>query len=154
MLMRSKSQKFQFQTASQSEIPLKITKRSKYGNFNFVVEYPTWVSIKRTLAGKLSVGGRNFIPAIRFSSFFNCPVVGCLNLYLKTTDPLTKNLAQSAYPLQRKHFLGSVWSVWADSDSLSGPGVLRSKFRHPIWVTWKSWRTLHICQEFFSLILI
>ena len=61
MLMRNKSQKFQFQTASQSEIALKIAKRSKYGNFNFVVEYPIWMSIKKTLTGKLAVDGQNFI---------------------------------------------------------------------------------------------
>ena len=61
MLMRIKSQKFEFQTDSQSEIALKIAKRSKYGNLNFVVEYPIWVSIKRTLTGKLAVDGQNFI---------------------------------------------------------------------------------------------
>ena len=64
MLMRIKSQKFEFQTASQSEIALKIAKRSKYGNFNFVVEYPIWVSIKRTLTGKLALAGQNLIYCI------------------------------------------------------------------------------------------
>ena len=38
---------------------------SKYGNFNFVVEYPIWVSIKRTLTGKLAVGGQNFIYCVQ-----------------------------------------------------------------------------------------
>ena len=66
MLMRIKSHIFEFQTASQSEIALKITKRSKYGNFNFVVEYPIWVSIKRTLTGKLAVDGQNLIYGDRF----------------------------------------------------------------------------------------
>ena len=66
MLMRIKSQKFQFQTVSQSEIALKIAKRSKYGNFNFVVEYPIWVSINRTLTGKLAIDCQNFIWCVRF----------------------------------------------------------------------------------------
>ena len=66
MLMRIKSKKFEFQTASQSEIALKIAKRSKYGNFNFVVEYPIWVSIKRTLTGKLALAGQNLIFMVRF----------------------------------------------------------------------------------------
>ena len=57
LLIRIKSQKLDFQTASQSQIDFKMANRSKYGNFNFVVEYPTWVSIKRTLTGKLAVGG-------------------------------------------------------------------------------------------------
>ena len=57
MLMRIKSQKFEFQTASQSEIALKIAKRVKYGNFDFVVEYPIWVSIKTTWRGNLAVDG-------------------------------------------------------------------------------------------------
>ena len=67
MLMRIKSQKFEFQTAIQSEIALKIAKRSKYGNFNFVVEYPIWVSIKRTLTGKLALAYQNWNYCIRFS---------------------------------------------------------------------------------------
>ena len=33
----------------------------KNSKFYLVVEYPIWVSIKRTLTGKLAVGGRNFI---------------------------------------------------------------------------------------------
>ena len=66
MLMRIKSQKLEFQTASQSEIALKIAKRSKYGNFNFVVEYPIWVSINRTLTGKLAVDGQNFTYCVQF----------------------------------------------------------------------------------------
>ena len=57
ILIRIKSKRFQ--TASQSEINLKIAKRFKYGNFNFVVEYPIWVSIKITLTGKLAVDGQN-----------------------------------------------------------------------------------------------
>ena len=36
ILMRIKSQNLEFQTASQSEIDLKIAKRSQYGNFNLV----------------------------------------------------------------------------------------------------------------------
>jgi len=29
--------------------------------------------------------------------FFNCPVVGCLNLHLKTTDPVRRKSAQSHF---------------------------------------------------------
>ena len=32
-----------------------------WSKFNFVAEYPTWASIKRTLTGKLVVDGQNFI---------------------------------------------------------------------------------------------
>ena len=60
LLIRIKSQKSDFQTARQSEIDLKMAYRSKYGNFNFVVEYPIWVSIKRTLTGKMAVNGQIF----------------------------------------------------------------------------------------------
>ena len=66
LLMRIKSKKSEFQTTRQSEIDLKMANRSKYGNFNFVVEYPTWVSIKRTLTGKLAVDGQNYIYCAQF----------------------------------------------------------------------------------------
>ena len=66
LLIRIKSQKSDFQTARQSQIDFKMANRSKYGNFNFVVEYPIWVSIKRTLTGKLAVGGQNFIYCVQF----------------------------------------------------------------------------------------
>ena len=52
----------EFQTASQSEIDLKIAKRSKYGNFNFVVEWPIWVSIKKTLTNSLKFNFMTFDP--------------------------------------------------------------------------------------------
>ena len=65
LLIRIKSQKSDFQTARQSQIDFKMANRSKYGNFNFVVEYPIWVSIKRTLTGKLAVGGQNFIYCVQ-----------------------------------------------------------------------------------------
>ena len=61
LLIRINSQKSDFQTALQSQLDFKMANRSKYGNFDFVVEYPIWVSIKRTLTGKLAVGGQNFI---------------------------------------------------------------------------------------------
>ena len=64
--MRIKCQKLEFQTASQSEIAFKMANRPKSGDFNFVVEYPTWVSIKRTLTGKLAVDGQNFIYCTQF----------------------------------------------------------------------------------------
>ena len=60
-----KSQKLDFQTARQSQIDFNMANMSKYGNFNFVVEYPTWVSIKRTSTGKLAVGGQNFIYGVQ-----------------------------------------------------------------------------------------
>ena len=73
MLMRINSQKFEFQTAIQSEIALKIAKKSKYGNFNFVVEYPIWLSIKRTLTGKLTLAGQNFIYILRSRDYVQKP---------------------------------------------------------------------------------
>ena len=66
LLIRIKSQKSDFRTAIQSQIDFKMANRSKYGNFNFVVEYPIWVSIKRTLTGKLAVDGQNFIYCPQF----------------------------------------------------------------------------------------
>ena len=66
LLMRIKSQKSEFQTARQYEIDLKMANRSKYGNFNFVVEYPIWVSIRRTSEGELAVDGQNFIYCPQF----------------------------------------------------------------------------------------
>ena len=61
LLMGIKSQKLDFQTATQSQIDFKMANRSKYVNFKFVVEYPIWLSIKRTLKGKLVVDGQNLI---------------------------------------------------------------------------------------------
>ena len=74
MLMWIKSQKLEFQTASQSEIDLKIAKRSRYGNFNFVVEQPIWVSIKRTLTGKLAVDCQNFTYCVQFQEKVQKPL--------------------------------------------------------------------------------
>ena len=34
---------------------------AKYGHFEYLVEYPIWVSIKTTLTGKLAVDGQNLI---------------------------------------------------------------------------------------------
>ena len=65
LLIRIKSQKSDFQTDRQSQIDFKMANRSKYGNINFVVEYPIWVSIKRTLTGKLAVGGQKFINCVQ-----------------------------------------------------------------------------------------
>ena len=64
--MRIKSQNFEFQSARQSEIDLKMANMYEYCNFNFVVECPIWVSIKRTLTGKLAVDGQNFIYCPQF----------------------------------------------------------------------------------------
>ena len=64
--MRIQSEKSEFRTANQSEIAFKIANRSKYGNLNFVVDYPIWVSIKKTLTGKLAIAGQNVIYCIHF----------------------------------------------------------------------------------------
>ena len=74
MVLGIRSQKFDFQTTSQSEIALKIGKRSKFGNLNFVVEYPIWVSMKRTLTGNLVVDGQNMIYCIRFKENIQKPL--------------------------------------------------------------------------------
>ena len=66
LLIRVNGQKSDFQTARQSQINFKMANRSKYGNFNFVVEYQIWVSIKRTLMGKLAVDGQNLIYCVQF----------------------------------------------------------------------------------------
>ena len=58
--------KIRFSTARQSQFNFKMANRSKYDNFNFVVEYPLWVSIKRTLTGMLAVSGRKFIYCAQF----------------------------------------------------------------------------------------
>ena len=57
--------KIGFQTASQSEIAFKMANKSKYGNFNFVAEYPIWVAIKRYLTGKLALACPNWVYCIR-----------------------------------------------------------------------------------------
>jgi hypothetical protein len=37
----------------------KMAEMAKYGLFDYLVEYPIWVSIKRTLMGKLVLDGQN-----------------------------------------------------------------------------------------------
>ena len=37
-----------------------------------------------------------------FSSYSDCPLVGCLNVYHKMPDPHKKESAQSDHPVQRK----------------------------------------------------
>ena len=59
-------QKSVFHTTRQSEVNLKMANRSKYVNFDFIVEYPIWVTIKRTLTGKLAVYCQNLIYSDRF----------------------------------------------------------------------------------------
>ena len=34
---------------------------AKYGHFEYLVEYPIWVSIKKTLTGKLALAGQHLI---------------------------------------------------------------------------------------------
>ena len=61
--MRIQSLKNDFRTISNEEMAFKM---AKYGHFEYVVEYPIWVSIKRTLTGKLVVDGQNFIYCPQF----------------------------------------------------------------------------------------
>ena len=46
--------------------PRKYDQAIKKSKLNFVIEYPIWVSIKRTLMGKLAVAGQNFIYFVQF----------------------------------------------------------------------------------------
>ena len=62
----SRSFKFKFMIFTYGVWPRKYDPAIKKSKFNFVVEYPIWVSIKRTLTGKLAVGGRNFIYCAQF----------------------------------------------------------------------------------------
>ena len=39
---------------------------AKYGHFEYVVDYPIWVSIKKTLTGKSAIDGQILIYCIRF----------------------------------------------------------------------------------------
>ena len=39
----------------------KMAIMAKYGHFEYLVEYPIWVSIKRTWTGKLALAGQNLI---------------------------------------------------------------------------------------------
>jgi len=59
--MRIQSQKNDFRTISNEEMALKIVKMVRYGHFEYVVEYPIWVSIKRSLAGKLALACQNWM---------------------------------------------------------------------------------------------
>ena len=63
--MRIKSQKNDFRTISNEEMAFKMVKIAKYGHFGYVVEYPIWVSIKRSLAGKLALACQNWVYCIR-----------------------------------------------------------------------------------------
>ena len=44
-----------FRTTSNEEMAFKMVKMTLYGHFEYVVEYPIWVSIKRYLTGKLAL---------------------------------------------------------------------------------------------------
>ena len=63
--MRIQSQKIDFWTISNEEMAFKMVEMAKYGHFEYVVEYPIWVSIKRYLTGKLALACRNWIYFIR-----------------------------------------------------------------------------------------
>ena len=43
----------------------KMSKMAKYRHFEYVVEYPIWVSIKRYWTGKLALACQNWIYCIR-----------------------------------------------------------------------------------------
>ena len=48
------------------QIRLKSDQTLKKSKSDFVTEYPIWVSIKRTLTGKLALDGQNLISCFRF----------------------------------------------------------------------------------------
>ena len=50
-----------FQTISNEEMASKMVKMAKYGHFDYVVEYPIWVSFKRYWTGKLALACQNWI---------------------------------------------------------------------------------------------
>ena len=43
----------------------KMANIDKYGHFEYIVEYPIWVSIKKTSTGKLVLDGQNLIYCLR-----------------------------------------------------------------------------------------
>ena len=49
---------------------IKMVKMAKYGHFEYVVEYPIWVSIKRYWTGKLALACQNWIYCIRLKENF------------------------------------------------------------------------------------
>ena len=53
--------------------PPKSDRAIKKSKFNFDVEYPTLVSLKRTLTGKLTADGQNFIYCVRFEESVKKP---------------------------------------------------------------------------------
>ena len=59
--MRIKAQKNDFWTISDEERASKMVKMAKYGHFEYVVEYPIWMSIKRYWTGKLALACHNWI---------------------------------------------------------------------------------------------
>ena len=63
--MRVQSQKNDFRTTSNEEMAFKMVKMAKYGHFDYVVEYPIWVSITRYWTGKLALPYQNWIYCIR-----------------------------------------------------------------------------------------
>ena len=50
---------------SNEEMASKMAIKAKYGHFEYLEEYLIWVSIKRTLTGKLAVDGQNLIYCVR-----------------------------------------------------------------------------------------
>ena len=62
--------------------PLKSDQAIKKSKFNFVLEYPTWVSIKRTLTDKLASDGQNLISSIQFQENVQQPENALLPMVL------------------------------------------------------------------------
>ena len=63
--MRIQAQTNDFRTISNEEMASKMVIMAKYGHFEYVVEYPIWVSIKRYWTGKLALACQNWIYCIR-----------------------------------------------------------------------------------------
>ena len=66
MGMRIKAPKNDVRTISNQEMAFKMVEMAKYGHFEYVVEYPIWMFIKRYLTGKLVLACQNWIYCIRF----------------------------------------------------------------------------------------
>ena len=65
------SSKKYFRAISNKEMASKMVKMAKFGHFEYVVEYPIWVSIKRYWTGKLALASQNWIYCIRLKENVN-----------------------------------------------------------------------------------
>ena len=113
--------------------PRKYDPAIKKSKLNFVVEYPIWVSIKRTLTGKLAVGGRNFIDQVIFSrpntvgekDEFQFETSGVFYLYL---DTIKSKEAKSLWPERHTCDICCIFLQLV----LNAPSLC-SRQAHPIW---------------------